>query len=145
MDDNERDALVQRVAALEELAFELMGSLRAWNERRSKTADLFPLVPTPDPYAAARKALSDELVERFEKVTGRKYVFEGSRDGAALKKLLMLQSALRGELMERWEECLKMKGFPGTASLAVFTTRINSFGKKASGLVTEVKKGDLYT
>lgn len=128
--DEEHAALKQRVAALEDLAAGMRALLQSFARTQLSTAqhDLLPAVV--DGTAGSQMVLlRNELVATFERVTGKQYVFEGAKDAAAVKRLLALQPALRAELRARWEECLRMKGYPGTTSLAIFVSRINAFGK----------------
>ena len=143
----EVDLLTRRIAALEELLMDLADPLRRYIARKPTTADLLPLAPATQPLPTvdgmAMADLTAELVGRFQKVTGRKYVHAGAKDAQAVKRLLALKLELRGELLARWEECLRMKAFPGTTSIALFAVRINDFGKKAA-IPAPVASGDLY-
>lgn len=127
------DDLRQRVANLEGLFIDLTAALKNYGKRNAERAlklDLqqAPFVAEVPAIGSDFTVLRDQLVERFEKVTGKKYVFDGAKDAAAVKRLLALKFELREELLSRWEECITTRGFPGTHSLAVFATRVNSFG-----------------
>jgi len=126
-------ALEAKVAAMEDLFLGVRNLLTAYARTQPKQTDLLP-ASVNGMIGSPAVAIRDELVATFERVTGRKYVFEGARDMAAVKKLATLKFELRGEIQTRWEECLKKQGFPGTQSIALFVTRINSFGPKINGV-----------
>lgn len=123
--------LEARVAALEGLVEELLSVLRK-HVGRVAQPDLLPPTPAPDP-GASLVALRDALVATFERVTGRKYVFEGVKDAQAVKRLnAVVTTGGLGivAMCDRFEECLRMPSYPGSTSIAVFAMRLNSFGTK---------------
>ncbi len=140
--DQEFATLMKRVAELEDFQMDVMGLLRKWSARRSQT-DLLPLSTGPTDAGIALKILTAELVARYEVVVGSKYIHMGAQDAAAVKRLLGLKNELRSELLDRWERCLRLKGFPGTRSLAQFVQRIREFDIKNEKPL-QVVNGDPY-
>ncbi len=143
-DSEEVAALRDRVESLEGMFEDLCTVILGWKvKKKPKQKALLELGATEPKSDFAE--LRNELVATFERVTGRKYVFDGAKDAAAVKKLLNLRADLRAQpLQDRWEECLRKKNFPGTQSLAQFVTRINSFGEKANVVPLPTVVGDPY-
>ena len=141
--------LKQRVSNLEGLVIDLTAALKRFhkqNAERTARLDLFVALP-PNTVLAQGPGLNvgvvavpavesvfvrlrDALVERFEAKTGRKYVFDGVKDAAAVKRLSSASLPISA-IVDRWEECFTTTGFPGTQSIAQFAMRLNSFGKKS--------------
>ncbi len=143
MDDLEAAALKKRVSDLEELVDDLGEVLRKF-AKTSLALHLPKAEAGPTALGMAQKHLTAELTKRFESVMGRPYQHQGPVDAMAVKRLLAtLGPHPTADLLTKWEECLKMKGYPGTHSIAQFVQRVNSFGKSA-GVVAPAPKGDLY-
>ncbi len=138
--DEEVAALKARVAALEEWADDLRAAFGARKPAKQRTLLDLGATDLKSDFVELRNA----LVATFKRVTGREYVFDGAKDAAAVKKLVNLRADLRDQLQDRWEQCLRMKHFPGTQSLAQFVTRINSFGEKATVVSLPIASGDPY-
>lgn len=141
MTELEEVTLLARVAGMEEALADIGAVLRRWSLKRVQP----DLLPTTESLvsSAGLVDLREALVGRFLSVTGKKYVFEGAKDAAAVKRMFKLKFELRGELMDRWEQCLRMPSYPGTQSLAIFVSRINSFGRKVEMTIAPTT-GDLY-
>lgn len=134
---SELDDLKQRVSNLEGLVIDLTAALKRFhkqNAERVARLDLFTApIASPNPVPAVESMfvrLRDALVARFESKTGRKYVFDGVKDAAAVKRLSSAPIPVLA-IVDRWEECFTTTGFPGTQSIAQFAMRLNSFGKKS--------------
>ncbi len=140
------EELAERLESLEQLVGDLCDVITSFRAKQKRTRQKSLL----DLGAVDNKSdfveLRDALVATFARVTGRDYVFDGAKDASAVKKLLTLRADLRAKpLQDRWEECLRKKGFPGTQSLAQFAGRINSFGAKADVVVAlPIASGDPY-
>lgn len=141
MNEREEVALLSRVGALEDALKDMGAVLRKFNAKVSQP-DLLPVVGTTDE-GILMVALRESLVARYAAVTGKKYIFDGAKDAAAVKRLFKLKPELYPELLDRWEECLRLKAYPGTQSLAQFASRANEFGKRTSATLTVV--GDPYS
>ncbi len=125
------DGLERRVAELEEFVDDLQAFIASWAGKRKppKQATLIP-VEVKAANSDAIIHLRNALVERFERVTGKKYVFDGAKDAAAVKRLVFV-NLLRDDVLSRWEEAFTAK-FRGAQSIALFASRINEYGKKTA-------------
>lgn len=141
MTEREEFALLERVRLMEELLNDVSGLLRKYVAKAAQ-GELLPPTALKDG-GISLIALRAELVARFLVVTGKVYIFDGAKDASAVKRLHLLKPELRTELLARWEECLRMKAFPGCQSLALFASRVNSFGQTAKPVVAAVV-GDPY-
>ena len=77
----------------------------------------------PDP---ALQALKVAMVAMFKAATGYGYVFDGAKDAFAIKRLIRMGD--QPAVLQRWRANLMLGDrFPGTKSIAVFSTRFNSY------------------
>lgn len=97
--------------------------------------------------AIANRELSDQMVAIFKRVTGADYVFDGAKDAQAVQRLVRLRFEDREELLARWEQAIKLAGYPGTKSIAVFAMRVNEYGTAGAKKqpISAPPVGDPYT
>jgi hypothetical protein len=88
-------------------------------------------------------ALRGQLVAMFERITGRKYVFEAAKDAMAMKRLVDYRVSDE-EVCARWSSALRMRGYPGTTSLAVFAKNFNAYPGGAPHPAAPPVDGDPY-
>jgi hypothetical protein len=69
------------------------------------------------------KHASDLLCLRFLAITGKKYAWNGAKDGAALSWLL--KAADLDEVLTRWERGLKATGWRNVATVAQLRMKFN--------------------
>lgn len=131
---SELEELKQRVVALEDFVQDLGAAMKKYAKTVAAPAQtqLLQDARTPVATPSSTRELSDELVAAFERVTGKKYVFDGAKDGQAVQRLVRLRFEDRAELLARWEQAVKMTNHPGTKSIAVFATRVNEYGSAAA-------------
>lgn len=124
---SEDPSVEQRLAVLESQLRHAQDRIDALELR---TAGMGTHAPRP-PADPNLDALKRAMTTMFKTVTGADYVFDGAKDGAAVKRLVTISKPLLPTPMDavlaRWRTCLLMQRFPATRSIAVFASRFNEF------------------
>lgn len=108
----------------EELAKRLSHALDRIDALELRTAGMNTHAPKP-PADPNLDLLKRALTTMFKSLTGADYVFDGAKDGAAVKRLVKMGEV--PAVLQRWRTCLQMRQFPGCRSIAVFASRFNEY------------------
>ncbi len=127
------------MALVEELLVDAQVLLRRY-AAKAKQPELLPPLPGVS-ISTAAAVLRDTLVQIFEKQHGRKYVFDGPKDGSAMRRLVALGLPMQ-EVISRWQQAL-LPSPRQCSSIAQFVMRVNDFGSRTSA-VKPVSPSDPY-
>lgn len=95
-------------------------------------------VKPPTPATTRHASLTSLLVADFERVRGSKYLHQGAKDAAALKRLLAVTED-DAEIRRRWTAALRADGFHRCDTLAQLAQHWNHFAQQGGATVKRLR------